>query len=105
MSRCAQLASSLAGRASAARPGRTAGNLSGPKAVAAPTRAPSVRDPRPENVPGDFAVDHTCIGELSVCFLSQVLIPGEPMEHIVTSTTECCSQGLTNLASTFFTAP
>ena len=65
----------LAGRASAARAGRLTGNVSVLKASVTATRAPSGRDLRPENVEGDFAVDHTCIGEAGLCYSARPLWP------------------------------
>ena len=66
MAQSTQLVSCFAGRASAARVGRSAGNVNVPRASAT-ARASSARDLRPENVDGDFAVDHTCIGEAGLC--------------------------------------
>ena len=36
-----------------------------PQAAAQTENKTSVRQPRPENISGDFYVDHTCIGALS----------------------------------------
>ena len=50
-----------------------------PQAAAQTENKTSVRQPRPENVSGDFYVDHTCIGALC-CFPALHLRRDQPVQ-------------------------